>query len=81
MKAPDKIYLNIPKALYEKDQEIVATWDTKEWDDCINPEYIRKEVLTEWLKEKIRDYWADDENTMGIYPYALEEVINKLNSL
>ena len=74
MKAPDKLYVS---------QLIYETWQfqTPDPDDDTQVEYIRKEALTEWLKEKIRDYWADDENTMGIYPYALEEVINKLNSL
>lgn len=77
MKAPDKIYLE--KSLSFPDK-FHSQWYK---EDIVGNgvEYIRKEALTEWLKEKIRDYWADDENTMGIYPYALEEVINKLNSL
>lgn len=77
MKAPDKIYLNIPKALYEKDQEIVATWDTQEWDDCINPEYIRKDLLLEWAKEE------QAKCSSETHPYAMfmNVVISKLNSL
>ena len=74
MKAPDKIYM-LPEELEERSE-----WITKPYEDR-DVAYIRKEALTEWLKEKIRNYWADDENTMGIYPYALEEVINKINSL
>ena len=75
MKAPDKIFAAIV------DNRLDASFLEKSIGGKKFPEYIRKDLLLEWLKEKIRDYWADDENTMGIYPYALEEVINKLNSL
>ena len=43
--------------------------------------YIDKDVLVAELKKKISDYWSDSENTMGIYPYALEEVIKYIDTL
>ena len=43
--------------------------------------YIDKDVLVAELKKKISDYWSDSENTMGIYPYALEEVIKYTDTL
>lgn len=44
-------------------------------------QYIDKSALVAWLKERIRDYWSDSENTMGIFPYALEEVIKYVDTL
>lgn len=44
-------------------------------------QYIDKSVLVAELKNRIRDYWSDTENTMGIYPYALEEVIKYVDTL
>lgn len=80
MDAPDKIYLNIPKALYEKDQEIVATWDTKEWDDCINPEYIRKDLLLEWAKELTSEPY--DRTTESAHKHQIANYLReKYNSL
>lgn len=74
MEAPQAIYLG--PILVEACGKILSRKMTEK-----DVEYIRKDLLLEWLNEKIRDYWANDENTMGIYPYALEEVITKLNSL
>lgn len=42
---------------------------------------IDKSALVAELEKRIRDYWSDSENTMGIYPYALEEVIKYINTL
>ena len=42
---------------------------------------IDKDALVAELKKRIRDYWSDSENTMGIYPYALEEVIKYIETL
>ena len=44
-------------------------------------QYISKEALVAELKKRIRDYWSDSENTMGIFPYALEEVIKYVDTL
>lgn len=44
-------------------------------------QYINKAVLVAELKKRIDDYWSDSENTMGIYPYALEEVIKYIDTL
>ena len=42
---------------------------------------IDKDSLVAELKKRIRDYWDDSENTTGIYPYALEEVIKYIDTL
>ena len=44
-------------------------------------QYIDKSALVAELKKRISNYWSDSENTMGIYPYALEEVIKYVDSL
>ena len=44
-------------------------------------QYINKDALVAELKKRISDYWSDSENTMGIYPYALEEVIKYVDTL
>lgn len=44
-------------------------------------QYIDKDALVAELKKRISDYWSDSENTMGIYPYALEEVIKYADTL
>ena len=36
-------------------------------------QYINKDALVAWLKERIRDYWCDS--------YALEEVIKYVDTL
>lgn len=51
MEAPNKIYLNFPKI-----QPHHATWDTKQYGDCINVEYIRKDALLEWLNNEVERY-------------------------
>ena len=42
---------------------------------------INKDALVAELKKRISDYWSDSENTTGIYPYALEEVIEYVDTL
>ena len=83
MKAPDKIYLNTPKIQPELDN---TTWDTRPYDDCINVEYIRKNALLEWAKEKYEDYdrrlvgFPDDGAYWG-QRNAFRQMIDKLNSM
>ena len=54
MKAPDKIYLNIPKQELEAPLDS-TTWDTKEFDNCINVEYIRKDTILELLQNRNKE--------------------------
>jgi len=42
---------------------------------------IDKDALVAEIERRINEYWNDSENTMGIYPYALEEVIKYANTL
>lgn len=44
-------------------------------------EYISKSALVAEFKKRIRDYWSDSENTIGIYPYALEDAIKITETL
>ena len=44
-------------------------------------QYIAKDAVIAELKKRISDYWSDSENTMGIFPYALEEVIKYVDTL
>ena len=71
MKLPDKIYLNIPKQTLEIPLDS-TTWDIKEFDDCINVEYIRKDALLDWLKAVKADV---------MIPMNIDRVIAKINSL
>lgn len=71
MNAPDKIYLNIPKQELEAPLDS-TTWDTKEFDDCINVEYIRKDALLDWLKAVKADV---------MIPMNIDRVIAKIESL
>lgn len=78
---PNKIYIPLYPNLDTDGFHLGDDWMEKpdSYSKCEHVEYIRKDALLEWLKEKISDYWADGENEWGIYPYALEEVISKLN--
>ena len=78
MKAPNKIYLNVSKEYAETSDALeVATWDTKEWEDCVNIQYLDKELVL----EKLRLAWG----TISKDPYecnnVFEDLINELKSL
>lgn len=51
MKAPDKIYIQTNAG-----ETISSKWTTIPFRDFENTEYIRKDVLFNWLKEHINDY-------------------------
>lgn len=44
METPDKIFLNIPKGDGKPDLD-ATTWETREFADCINVEYIKNKPL------------------------------------
>ena len=74
MKAPDKIYM--PNELL-----------SEEWSRHIegeDTEYIRKEALLEWVKNKAQDITGinyEEDNYEAGKAHALWEVIDKINSL
>ena len=70
MKAPDKIYIqtNAGEAFSSK-------WTTIPFRDFENTEYIRKDALLEWAKEK------QYESLTIVADNFWQEVIDKLNSL
>ncbi len=47
MSYPKEIYLNYPKACPDED---LATWDTKEHEDCVNVKYIAASLQQEQAK-------------------------------
>ena len=78
MEAPNKIYLNFPKIQPGLDN---ATWDTKQYGDCINVEYLRKDALLEWVNNvrSSRRNTGDDYFIPAIA--VLNDLIDKLNSI
>lgn len=94
MKAPDKIYLSVEKG----EDWTYAMWTTKspeeqkfsELDD--HEEYIRKDVLIEWLRKEYKTVsWYDEkmrhvtgcvgDTSASGKAEAYQSVINKLNSM
>ena len=70
MKAPNKIYLRqIPG------QKVEIFWYRKRGKFCDNHEYIRKDALLEWAKEKRE--WYEGTDFADVY----QKVIDKLNSM
>lgn len=73
MKAPDKIYVNIPWDYWRPAADDKLSTDT---------EYIRKDALLEWAKE-LKERWEEppmSKHSPGCV-YMLEQLIDKLNSL
>lgn len=71
MKAPDKIYL-----LRNKISVILSSWFSDSDNLLENIEYIRKDALLEWAKEKAMDY----KQTANIRR-SFEMMIRKIESL
>lgn len=71
MKAPDKIYL-----LRNKIGVILSSWFLDSDNLLENIEYIRKDALLEWVKEKATDY----KQTANIRR-SFEMMIRKIESL
>ena len=67
MEAPDKLYVS---------QLIYETWQsqTPDPDDDTQVEYIRKDLLLEWLENKV-------SLSYGVATDAFVEVIDKINLL
>lgn len=75
MKAPDTIYIPI---IEEDGKKLLCTnwWETDSRSRYVNETipYIRKEVLLEWAKKQ-------KEDEMANFPYMLDMLIDKLNSM
>ena len=74
MKAPKKIYLReMPN------QPVVSFWYRKRGKFCDNHEYIRKDILLGWAKER----YQQTISNVGCYTghSVWQEVIDKLNSM
>lgn len=76
MKAPDKIYLE--KSLSFPDK-FHSHWYKEDvvWNGV---EYIRKELLLEWLEAKVYEHNDEDRFDDG-FNAALGQVIDKINEL
>lgn len=72
MEAPNKIYIQ-PNA-HDR------WWEGDKPNDNFQ-EYINKDILIKYLRTEIDKYLADSENTIGIYPYSIETVINIIQNI
>ncbi len=79
MIAPDKLYVS---------HLIYDTWQytTPDPDDETEVEYVRKNVLLEWAKEKYEDYdrllvGFPDDGAYWSQRNAFQQMIDKLNSM
>ena len=74
MIVPNKIYLQS-----EKDYYLSEKWTSEPCEGLENTEFIRKDALIKWLKERIND--GDEEGIMTnqIANLAYKDVIDKLN--
>jgi hypothetical protein len=84
MKLPEKIYLNAPK-LYVEECDVnsvldVATWDTKEYNDCVNFPYVNKETLIEWAEGEIERLDQYDRYESGLIS-GLKKLVEHLKSM
>lgn len=79
MEAPDKIYLaeSLIKAPYGN------KWSPTPYESRENSEYIRKDALLEWAKEKADTLFKTELNSAKDYGArtAFLELIDKINSL
>ena len=73
MKAPDIIYIQTNAG-----ETLSSKWTTIPFRDFENTEYIRKDALLEWAKEKIAK-GTIDEWDKG-YVQCLKDLIDKLNN-
>jgi len=93
MKAPDKIYVCIPKRLnlstFKEDTKYVGMAYTDR-GNITSPqieEYIRKDALLEWTKDRHEAYrkrYEESNHTCGEHwgqRNAFQQVIDKINSL
>ena len=71
MEAPDKIYVaeSLIKTLYGNE------WSPTPYVSRENIEYIRKDTLMEWAKEKLQEKHAPQ------FRDAIGQLIDKLNSI
>ena len=76
-KAPDKIYVTIdrPEKRVEYNPELVGVAWLKKDKSCEHHEYIRKDLLLAWAKQK------QYESTTIVADNFWQEVIDKINSL
>ena len=65
MKAPDVIYV-------EFSEDVNLAFEKQPFEET--PAYIRKDALLEWAKEQ-------KEDEMANFPYILDMLIDKLNSM
>lgn len=81
MKAPNKIYV----ASYNG-EAFSHSWTMEPLGDTTATEYIRKEALLEWAKEKYEEYDTaasgfPDDGTYWGQRNAFRQIIDKINSI
>lgn len=85
MKEPDLIYVAIDTPIEKRrDPEFVGLAWTKNDNSCKHVEYISKDALMEWASNmlgQVSDMGFDDGDVEHGYTRALQDVIDKINSL
>ena len=78
---PDKIYISTVTLSSNEpgEQHLLPDWHLRPSPKIANIEYIRKDVLLEWLGNKIKI--PDVSFINGLTYLAYKDVIDKLNSL
>jgi hypothetical protein len=78
MNAPDKIYVS---RNFSEDNSPHGLWYLNKSEHDINVEYIRKDALLEWAKEK-KEKVNDDEGDFSFgYVSAMIGLIDKIESM
>ena len=78
MKAPDKIYVS---RNFSEDNSPHGLWYLNKSEHDINVEYLRKDALLEWAKEKKEKLNADEGDFSFGYVSAMIGLIDKIESM
>ena len=78
MKAPDKIYVS---RNFSEDNSPHGLWYLNKSEHDINVEYLRKDALLEWAKEKKEKVNADEGDFSFGYMSAMIGLIDKIESM
>ena len=78
MKAPDKIYVS---RNFSEDNSPHGLWYLNKSEHDINVEYLRKDALLEWAKEKKEKLNVDEGDFSFGYVSAMIGLIDKIESM
>lgn len=78
MNAPDKIYIS---RNFSEDNSPHGLWYLNKSEHDINIEYLRKDALLEWAKEKKKKVKADEGDFSFGYVSAMIGLIDKIEAM